>query len=336
MGESIVSTGTGLADRLGRKAGVLRLSLTARCNLACVYCRPDRHDPPGLLSRAERVLLVGVAAGLGWQRLRLTGGEPLLVPDLDNLIAEVTALGVVHDIALTSNGVLLDRARAFSLRQAGLHRITLSLDGADPRTVQRMGGGNSFHTVMQAVDHGIAAGLQPKINMVVMAHRNGDEVIPMAQLCRERHVELRLIEYMDVGNRNGWQREHVLPAATMVQRIGNRWPLTGEDRQPGSTARRWRYDDGAGFVSTIASISEPFCGDCNRLRITADGMAYTCLFASEGTDLKPALRDPQPVQQLQHLLRQLWQRRDDRYSEQRPQQQREQHRRPAEMAYIGG
>ena len=323
-------------DRLGRRAGVLRLSLTARCNLACVYCRPDPHDSPGLLSRAERVLLVRIAAGLGWRRLRLTGGEPLLVPDLEHLVADVAALGLLQDIALTTNGLLLDRERAFALKQAGLQRITLSLDGADPHTVQRMGGGHSFHTVLQALDHAVAAGLQPKINMVVMAHRNGDAVVPMARLCRERQVELRLIEYMDVGNRNGWQLEHVLPAAAMVQQIHHRWPLTPEARQPGATARRWRYNDGAGCISTIASISEPFCGDCNRLRITADGMAYTCLFAAAGTDLKPALRAVQPQEHLQHLLRQLWQRRDDRYSEQRSQRQREQRQRPAEMAYIGG
>ena len=329
-------TPSGLVDRLGRPSGVLRLSLTARCNLACVYCRPDPHDAPGLLSRAERLLLVRVAAGLGWRRLRLTGGEPLLVPDLERLVADVAATGLLHDIALTTNGLLLDRERALALKRAGLHRITLSLDGADPRTVQRMGGGSSFHTVLQAVDHAVAAGFRPKINMVVMAHRNGDAVVPMARLCRERRVELRLIEYMDVGNRNGWQPEHVLSAAAMVQRIHRRWPLTGEGRQPGGTARRWRYNDGTGCISTIASVSEPFCGDCNRLRITADGMAYTCLFAATGTDLKPALRAAQPGEQLQHQLRRLWQQRDDRYSEQRSRQQREQRQRPAEMAYIGG
>ena len=327
-------------DQLGRALGVLRLSLTARCNLACRYCRPENHDLPTLLTHQQRLKLIGVAARSGCRRLRLTGGEPLLAPGLVPLIQEVKALGLMEDVAVTSNGVLLDRPMARRLKQAGLDRITISLDGADPQAVLRMGGGNSFAQVLSAIGHARAVDLPVKINMVVMAYGNGDQVIPMAHLCRKLGVELRLIEYMDVGNRNGWQLQQVLTAATMTDQIARHWPLELVGRQHGATARRWRYLDGGGFVSTIASISEPFCGDCNRLRVTADGMAYTCLFASQGTDLKPALDSRQPDAILIQQLRSLWQQRQDRYSEERDLRSRQTsptpRPSPAEMAYIGG
>ena len=329
---------TSTLDQLGRALGVLRLSLTARCNLACRYCRPENQDPRTLLTHQQRLKLVGVAARLGCRRLRLTGGEPLLAPGLVPLIQAVKALDLVEEVVLTSNGVLLDRPLARRLQQAGLDRITISLDGADPQAVLRMGGGHSFARVVAAVGHARAVGLPVKINMVVMAHGNGDQVVPMARLCRELGVELRLIEYMDVGNRNGWQPQQVLTAAAMIARIARRWPLQPVGRQPGATARRWRYGDGGGFVSTIASISEPFCGDCNRLRVTADGVAYTCLFASQGTDLKPALDPRQPDAVLMRQLVSLWRQRRDRYSEERASRQVNPTPRPspAEMAYIGG
>ena len=331
---------TAIHDRLGRALGVLRLSLTARCNLACRYCRPENQDPRTLLTHQQRLKLIGAAARLGCRRLRLTGGEPLLAPGLVPLIQAVKALDLAEEVALTSNGVLLDRPLAHRLQQAGLDRITISLDGADPQAVRRMGGGHSFARVVAAVGHAQAVGLPVKINMVVMANGNGDQVVPMARLCRELGVELRLIEYMDVGNRNGWQPQQVLTAAAMTARIAHRWPLQAVGRQPGATARRWRYGDGGGFVSTIASISEPFCGDCNRLRVTADGVAYTCLFASQGTDLKPALDPRQPDAVLMQQLASLWRQRQDRYSEERAlrSQQADSPPRPspAEMAYIGG
>ncbi|MCY4055386.1 MAG: GTP 3',8-cyclase MoaA [Cyanobacteria bacterium MAG CAR4_bin_6] len=331
---------TGALDQRGRTLGVLRLSLTARCNLACRYCRPENRDPPTLLTHQQRLKLIGAASRLGCRRLRLTGGEPLLAPGLAPLVQAVKALDLVEDVAVTSNGVLLDRSVAQGLQQAGLDRITISLDGADPQAVLRMGGGHSFAPVLSAIGHAQAVGLPVKINMVAMAHGNGDQVIPMARLCRRLGVELRLIEYMDVGNRNGWRPEQVITAAAMTAEIGRHWPLAPVGRQHGSTARRWRYQDGGGFVSTIASISEPFCGDCNRLRVTADGMAYTCLFASRGTDLKPALDPRQPDAVLMHQLRSLWRRRQDRYSEERALQAQQTSPAPrpipAEMAYMGG
>ncbi len=327
-------------DQLDRPLEVLRLSLTARCNLACRYCRPENQDPHHLLTHQQRLKLVRVAAQLGCRRLRLTGGEPLLAADLLAFIQAVKAQDLVEDLCLTSNGVLLDRPMAEGLKQAGLDRITISLDGANPQTVLRMGGGNSFERVLAAIGHAQAVHLPVKINMVVMAHCNGDQVVPMARLCRDQGVELRLIEYMDVGNRNGWQPHHVLTAATMTAQIAHHWPLQPMGRQLGSTARRWRYTDGTGVVSTIASISEPFCGDCNRLRVTADGVAYTCLFASQGTDLKPALHPQQPDPILAQQLTALWHQRHDRYSEERAmasQQTKAPVRPPPpEMAYIGG
>ena len=363
-------------DRHGRPPGVLRLSLTARCNLACPYCLPDDRDPPGLLSTAERVALVTAAVGLGVHSLRLTGGEPLLHPQLEELITALRPLrqtGGLREIALTSNGSLLSAERARALRAAGLDRITLSLDGADGASVARMAGleagaagpGNALLArVLAAIEHARAAGFDPaagqlKLNSVIARGRNDDQLLPLAALARERGLELRLIEFMDVGSRNGWSPEQVLPAAEMVRRIGARWPLEPLGRPSHGTASRWRYRDGGADpdhgegqgpggsqLAVVASISAPFCGDCNRLRITADGVAYTCLFASSGTDLKSILRGGPAgpdAAGLSHALAALWRQRDDRYSEERsaaladgggpgsasPQPH-------AEMAYLGG
>ncbi|WP_411869486.1 GTP 3',8-cyclase MoaA [Vulcanococcus limneticus] len=361
-------------DRHGRPPGVLRLSLTARCNLACPYCLPDDRDPPGLLSTAERVALVTAAVGLGVHSLRLTGGEPLLHPRLEELIAALRPLreaGGLREIALTSNGSLLSAARARALRAAGLDRITLSLDGADGASVARMAGLEAaapgpgetlLARVLAAIEHARAAGFDPaagqlKLNSVIARGRNDDQLLPLAALARERGLELRLIEFMDVGSRNGWSPEQVLPAAEMVRRIGARWPLEPLGRPSHGTASRWRYCDGGdpegqargpggSQLAVVASISAPFCGDCNRLRITADGVVYTCLFAASGTDLKPVLRGGAAgpdTADLSQALSALWRRRDDRYSEERsaalaggagpgsasPQPH-------AEMAYLGG
>ena len=334
-----------------RPLGVLRLSLTARCNLACPYCLPDDQEPAGLLNLEQRLRLVQEAVALGAHSLRLTGGEPLLHQELEALIAAVQPLRSkgLREIALTSNGTLLSARRAQALRQAGLDRITLSLDGADGPSVARMAGladagagERSLSAVLAAIGHAQAAGFDPtqgalKLNAVIQRGRNDDQLLPLARLARDRQLELRLIEYMDVGNRNGWCNADVVSAAEMIETIHSCWPLEPLGRPIHGTANRWRYRDGAGNLAVVASVSQPFCGDCNRLRITADGIAYTCLFAApgNGVDLKTCLTESCDPSALRSALAALWRRRSDRYSEERGGQ-------PAaagshaEMAYLGG
>ena len=345
---------------------MLRLSLTARCNLACPYCLPDGSEPPGLLNLAQRLAVVEAAVALGARRLRLTGGEPLLHPGVEALIAAAAPLRAapandpsprapgLQEISLTSNGALLTAERAMALRAAGLDRLTLSLDGASGAAVAAMAGlaggagaGEALLAkVLAAIEHARAAGFDPavgqlKLNAVIQRGRNDDQLLPLAALARERRVELRLIEFMDVGNRNGWRPEAVLSASEMVERIGAQWPLEPLGRQCHGTASRWRYRDGAGVVAVVASVSAPFCGDCDRLRVTADGMAYTCLFAApaSGLDLRPWLQPGVPVEVLREAMAELWRGRADRSSEERREAWRAGVPPPvhhAEMAYLGG
>ena len=358
-----------LLDRLGRPAGVLRLSLTARCNLACPYCCPDAADPPQLLTLAERRQVVTLAVLLGFRRLRLTGGEPLLHRGLEALIDSLTPLRQapgahrpgLEEIALTTNGVLLTAERALALKAAGLDRITVSLDGTDGSSVARMGGleggpaaGDAvLAKVLAALEHARAAGFDPaagqlKLNAVICRDRNDAQVLPLAALARAQGIELRLIETMDVGTRNGWSAAQVVPAAEMLQRIAAVWALEPLGRASHATASRWRYRDGGepgapggGRLAVVASITAPFCGDCDRLRLTADGVAYTCLFAGEGLDLKPWLRPNPDPGGLEAALRSLWRNRRDRHSEERQALAADPGLAPgarvqAEMAYLGG
>jgi len=356
-------------DRHGRPLGVLRLSLTARCNLACPYCLPDGTEPPGLLNQAQRLAVVEAAVALGAHHLRLTGGEPLLHSGLEALIAAAAPLRAprrapddedssrapgLRQISLTSNGALLTAERAKALRAAGLDRLTLSLDGASGAAVAAMAGlaggaaaGEALLAkVLAAIEHARAAGFDPaigqlKLNAVIQRGRNDDQLLPLAALARERGVELRLIEFMDVGNRNGWRPEAVLSAAAMVDTISAHWPLEPLGRQRHGTANRWRYRDGAGHLAVVASVSNPFCGDCDRLRVTADGLAYTCLFAApaSGFDLRPWLRPGRPPGALREAIAGLWRARADRWSEERQTAWLEGAppvARHAEMAYLGG
>ncbi|MEB3182890.1 MAG: radical SAM protein [Cyanobacteriota bacterium] len=344
-----------VTDQLNRPLGVLRLSLTARCNLACPYCLPDGTDPPGLLTLAQRLTLIEAAVALGARSLRLTGGEPLLHSGLEELIGAVQPLRAgsangpgLQEIALTSNGTLLSADRAQALRDAGLDRITLSLDGTTGDSVARMAGvadaaagKRALAAVLAAIGHARAAGFDPargalKLNAVIQRGVNDDQLLPLAALARERGLELRLIEYMDVGNRNGWKPADVISAAEMVERISRRWPLEPLGRAENGTASRWRYGDGGGVLAVVASISAPFCGDCNRLRVTADGIAFTCLFAAPGSglDLRPWLQPDAPAGALREAIAGLWRRRSDRYSEGR--QGSLATPAHAEMAYLGG
>ena len=347
-----MSTASPPVDRHARPLGVLRLSLTGRCNLACPYCCPDDADPPDLLTLEQQLRLIRVGCGLGVRTLRLTGGEPLLSDRLLPLIERVAEgrstsadpLQRLRDIAVTSNGVLLTDDRARALRTAGLDRITISLDAADGASAARMaglrGGAAAGERLLQQVMAGLeaarSAGFDPqngalKLNAVIQRDVNEDQLLPLVTLARQQKLELRLIEYMDVGNRNAWRPEQVLSAVEMIHRIGEHWPLEPLGRGVGGTARRWRFQDGGGVIGVIASITEPFCGDCNRLRVTADGQAFTCLFATQGIDLRPVLHS-------EDLLRQRlmtgWAQRSDRYSEERTESHH--HRRHAEMAYLGG
>ena len=349
-----VSTLARPSDRLGRPLGVLRLSLTARCNLACPYCLPDGVEPPGLLTLAQRLRVIEAAVALGARSLRLTGGEPLLHPQLEELIRAVQPLRArgLGEIALTSNGVLLSAERARALRAAGLDRITLSLDGTTGATVARMAGlgdgaagERTLARVLAAIEHARAAGFDPaqgglKLNAVIQRGANDDQLLPLAGLARERGLELRLIEFMDVGNRNGWREAQVLPAAEMVERIGSRWPLEPVGRPAHGTANLWRYRDGGSGLAVVASVSAPFCGDCNRLRVTADGVAYTCLFAAPGSglDLKPWLQEKQAGPKLEAAMAAHWNQRSDRYSEERNTTNSTNSTKSAraEMAYLGG
>ena len=326
-------------DKRGRPLGVLRLSLTARCNLACPYCCPDSKEPAGLLTMEQRIQLVEAFVSLGGHTLRLTGGEPLLHGGLEDLITALQPLrqrssddprGQLKDMALTTNGVLLTAERARRLRQAGLDRITLSLDGTTAASVATMAGlqggeaaGEMILTkVLAAIDHAIAAGFNPavgalKLNAVITRSGNANQLLPLAELARQYGMELRLIEFMDVGNRNGWKMDEVVSSSEMLERISSQWALNPVSRDPHGTAYRWSYKDGKGYLGTISSISAPFCGDCNRLRVTADGMAFTCLFASAGTDLRPSLQPQSSLLEIQSAIHKLWLQRNDRYSEER-------------------
>ncbi len=348
-------TAGSVSDRLGRPLGVLRLSLTARCNLACPYCCPDADEPAGLLSLQAQLAVVRAACSLGAHVLRLTGGEPLLSdrlwPLLEAIAAErceaTSAFQSLQEIALTTNGVLLSVERARRLRQLGVDRLTISLDAVEPARVAGMAGlrGGAIAgerllaQVMRGVQAAREAGFDPavgalKLNSVIQKGVNDDQLIPLATLARQHGLELRLIEYMDVGNRNGWTPDQVLSAAEMVDRLQSVWSLESQGRRDSATAQRWRYCDGGGVVGMIASISEPFCGDCNRLRITADGRAFPCLFAAEGVDLKPWLMPVVDDPELIAALAGLWHRREDRFSELRSQLGADAAH--AEMAYLGG
>jgi cyclic pyranopterin phosphate synthase len=311
-----------------------------------------------MLGLEERRELVAASVDLGAHTLHLTGGEPLLDADLEHLIMALQPLRPrLRRIALTSNGQLLSAARAKALRKAGLDTVTLSLDGTDANSVARMSGrrdgGLVLEQVLAAIEHARSAGFDPtrgglKLNAVIQRGVNEDQVLPLASLARQRGLELRLIEFMDVGNRNGWQPDQVVTAATMISRIHNHWPLEPLQREANATHRRWRYRDGGGAgspvappISTIAAISEPFCGDCNRLRITADGLAFACLFASTGTDLRPWLRPRPQAANLRLALAELWHSRSDRYSEERAELRAKTTSQAslsphAEMAYLGG
>lgn len=290
------------------------------------------------LNAGEVVRLARLFADLGVEKIRLTGGEPLLRPDLVEVVAGIAGLGGVRDLALTTNGVLLPR-HAKSLAAAGLQRITVSLDSMDPDIFAQMSGGRGeLNQVLAGIDAAIEAGLAPvKINAVVQRGVNDTGVLDLLSHFRGSGVIVRLIEYMDVGNRNGWQPAEVVSSAELVDRVSARWPLEPLDaRYPGEVARRYRYRDGGGEIGLISSVTQPFCGGCNRARLSSDGILYTCLFAGAGHDLKSLLRGGADDATLVAAIDAVWRARDDRYSELRSRSAEAAAEEKVEMYRIGG
>jgi cyclic pyranopterin phosphate synthase len=328
-------------DRLGRPLRDLRLSVIDACNFRCPYCMPaDRiPDDHGLaaasrLSFDELETLVRGFARLGVRKLRITGGEPLLRKGLPDLVARLAAIEGIEDLALTTNGSLLVR-HARALRKAGLHRLTVSLDALEADLFSRLSGGRGhIDDVLAGLAEAQAAGFAGiKLNCVVQRGVNESQVLPLAGFAREHGHVLRFIEYMDVGTCNGWRREGVVPSAELRDRLHARWPLRPLDPQyRGEVASRYAYADGGGEIGFVSSVSAPFCGDCHRARVSADGHLYTCLFADEGSDLRPVLHDGDIA--LADRVALLWSRRGDRYSELRGRAGAS--RRHVEMYLVGG
>jgi len=312
-------------DRRGRALHDLRISVIDRCNFRCPYCMPEDQYPRDheFLSKAQRLRfeeiqrLATVFAGLGVRKLRLTGGEPLLRRELPVLVRELAAVAGIEDIALTTNGSLL-AAQAEALRAAGLTRITLSLDTLDPATFRAMSGGRGeVADVLAAIAAAEAAGFGAlKINVVVMRGTNDRHVLDLLAHFRGSGHVVRFIEYMDVGTCNDWRRDEVVPSAELRARIAARWPLVElAPNYGGEVARRWAFADGGGEIGFISSVTAPFCGDCTRARLSADGKLYTCLFANAGHDLRGPLRAGASDAELAGLIGAVWNARDDRYSE---------------------
>ena len=331
-------------DRLGRGLRDLRISVTDRCNFRCPYCMPKEifgHSYTFLpraeiLSFEEITRVVGAAASLGVTKVRLTGGEPLLRRDLEVLVAMLSEVDGITDLALTTNGALL-AGKAHDLRAAGLSRITVSLDSLDEAVFTAMNDvGVPLGRVLDGIAAAVDAGIWPvKLNTVVKRGLNDDGLVELAQFAREHGLIARFIEYMDVGTTNGWRLDDVVPAAEIVRRIDAVLPLEpAEAHYRGEVARRWRYRDGSGEIGVIASVTQPFCSDCTRARLSTDGKLYTCLFAGAGHDLRALLRAGASDEELREALAKIWAGRGDRYSEQRTTLTAPTRR--IEMSYIGG
>ena len=331
---------TPVRDRLQRPLRDLRLSVIDACNFRCGYCMPaDRVADDHGLDAAQRLdfdqieTLVRAFARQGVSKLRLTGGEPLLRRGLPALVARLAAIDGIDDLAMTTNGSLLAR-HAAALRDAGLHRVTISLDALDPALFARLSGERGrIEDVLAGIEAATAVGLPVKLNCVIQRGLNEDQVLPLVEHFRGSGQVLRFIEYMDVGSCNGWRAGEVVPSSELRARIDARWPLRAlEPQYAGEVARRHAFVDGAGEVGFVSSISEPFCGDCHRARVSADGQLYTCLFAEAGRDLKPALAQGEDV--LGDAVARLWGAREDRYSELRGQARAD--RKRVEMFLVGG
>ncbi|MCP5140866.1 MAG: GTP 3',8-cyclase MoaA [Gammaproteobacteria bacterium] len=342
-------------DRLTRPLRELRVSVTDRCNLRCAYCMPkalfgaDHAFMPRaeLLSPPEIARAVRAFVEFGVRKVRITGGEPLARGDLVEIIGALRGIAGIEDLAMISNGIGLDAAKATALRDAGLDRLTISLDALDDARFRRINGMNvPVARVLSGIEAGEAAGFTPlKINVVVRRGWNDADVLPIARRFHGSPHIVRFIEYMDVGTRNGWRLDEVVPAREIVARIDAELPLEPVARnRAGEVAKRWRYRDGGGEIGVITSVTQPFCGDCNRARLSADGRMYNCLFAESGLDLRDPLRGAAhegDQDDLARLIRDRWQARDDAYSEHRAEHGKfrnppDESAKRIEMSYIGG
>jgi cyclic pyranopterin phosphate synthase len=328
-------------DLLGRGLRDLRISVTDRCNFRCHYCMPVEVFGPGyafmpreeLLTFEEIVSLARILVPLGIEKIRLTGGEPLLRRGLDDLVAMLAAVNGIKDIAITTNGVLLAH-HAEALALAGLNRVTVSLDALDPEIFAKMNGvGAKVERVLAGIEAARTFGLPVKVNSVIQRGVNEGEILPLARWARTNGVDLRYIEYMDVGETNGWKLDEVVSGGEILEILAEEFDLTTrEAAYRGEVAAHWTHADGVGEIGLIRSVTKPFCRDCQRLRLSADGKIFTCLFAAHGHDLRGILRSGLPPDELRQVVRAIWTTRSDRYSEQRGAAARPK----AEMSYLGG
>jgi len=329
-------------DRLDRPLRDLRISITDRCNFRCVYCMPKevfgrdyRFLPRAdLLTFEEIVRLARAFVANGVEKIRITGGEPLVRRGVEELVEQLASIGGL-DLTLTTNGALL-AAKADALRAAGLRRITVSLDSLDDDTFRALNDVDfPVARVLEGIDAAGRAGLPVKVNVVLKRGVNDGGILDLARHFRGTGHTLRFIEYMDVGHTNGWRMDDVVPAREVIATIDNEFPLEPLDpAYRGEVARRWRYVDGTGEIGVIASVTEPFCGDCTRTRLSAEGKLYTCLFAVRGHDLRALIRSGAGDDELERAIGEVWSRRTDRYSELRTQETRSLPK--IEMSYIGG
>ncbi|MFD1989317.1 GTP 3',8-cyclase MoaA [Paenibacillus nicotianae] len=333
-------------DQHNRILRDLRISVTDRCNFRCRYCMPEEIfgkdysflPKESVLTEEEIGRIAKIFVSLGAKKLRITGGEPLLRKDLPNIIERLSRLDA-EDISLTTNGSLLSRM-AVSLRQAGLHRVTVSLDSLEDDMFLQMNGGRSrVQPVLDGIDAAAEAGLQVKVNMVVQKGFNENAVVPMVDYFRQKGHILRMVEYMDVGNSNGWNRQHVVSKQELLDRIGEHFPLQPiAPNYDGEVATRYQFADGIGEVGFISSVTEAFCSSCTRARLSAEGKLYTCLFATKGHDLRDWLRSDRSDEQIADYIQAVWTNRKDQYSLERglASDKNDPNGPKVEMSHIGG
>ncbi|WP_310829617.1 GTP 3',8-cyclase MoaA [Paenibacillus pedocola] len=333
-----------LQDQLQRPIHDLRISVTDRCNFRCSYCMPKEvfGDDFAFLPASQQLTfeeiqrLTGLFVSLGVSKIRLTGGEPLMRQNLPALVAGIRSICGVEDIGLTTNGVLLGRY-AVPLYEAGLRRLNVSLDALEPELFGRMNGrGYKPDTILQHIDHAVQAGFEVKVNMVVQRGVNESEIVPMASYFKEKNITLRFIEFMDAGNDNGWSYDKVVTKREILERLHSSFELEAQDHNYfGEVAKRYRYKGSSTEVGFITSVSESFCSSCTRARLSSDGKLFTCLFASGGSDLKAMIRSGASDQSLLAAIKNVWEQRSDRYSDERT-EQTVKNRTKIGMSYIGG